>query len=876
MSFSGVLKITDGTKSVSLIATQTGVNLNEWIPAAPNLKNDGVWGNSPYTDGRILVSAAYNNILDTFQVKVTGATQDISIYNVRDLIQILVDMVDYSVDDWQLGLVSKPVWIEARSDCESETRYAYLWQWGLSIGSDPYDFPFKGSPSAIDECTLILEHGIWRDNAPNDADCLETYSYVMGPGGLRQVFEPIDDWDDAFADEDTVDIYTSPLEFGWDGGARKKKHVGIRFRDVTIPPGATIIDAYIEYTYLGTIGPGPSQNVTIYGEKDPHSAIFTTYANFMGRTRTTAFINTNGLPGLTIHARYRYLNLAGIVTEIINLAGWSSGHDMTFFLQGQNMGAGAGYEVFMNPVDDPAWPPPQLVITYLNGDVPYGISTPRCTETYAVGYHVNKQLSNVHVYVNSTNILGPNILNVQPSALVPAGPLAVGDRLYFGADFPFKNIVLNLASAGDGTVSYVWHYSTAGGPASGNLTNVVEHPFMLFSGLANTGTYLAEWDTVPYGGGWAKNVITDAFGIVTPSLYWVSIEITGITVPPVLGPSQILQPPYVTAWPFWETTAEEVGGDIDALLRFLLIQYEANYGTPVNVQDAHNHLLLGTRHCSRGLEFTPYLNCQYNQAGISNGVYAPSIYAASTEAPCGLEVQYVTAGTSAEAAIEDWTLTGAALTRQYSGVFRVFVRGYVTAGPGKVGFRCRFISPTGSFSTATIYAQTEVGYQTTMTLAGAGLGFDLVDLGTISFQAEGGLAYTSIRIMLTGQTIGAAGFNVTDLILFPVDETVLELYAISNLAAFSRTLGSEQLPFHDSTLPKEGPYSGMVRLANHDQLAYAMITKSLGSFTLENKTRMRIYFLPWTQLDGRRKGNNGVYDGRFERVQQYLLLRGDS
>ena len=76
-----VLIITDGTTSINLLNdTSMGFYLEDWTPSTAPAKDDGIWQNSPFVDGRRLAMKQYNNIIDTLTVGIEGRSPDDLIY----------------------------------------------------------------------------------------------------------------------------------------------------------------------------------------------------------------------------------------------------------------------------------------------------------------------------------------------------------------------------------------------------------------------------------------------------------------------------------------------------------------------------------------------------------------------------------------------------------------------------------------------------------------------------------------------------------------------------------------------------------------------------------------------------------------------------
>ncbi len=111
-------------------------------------------------------------------------------------------------------------------------------------------------------------------------------------------------------------------------------HTGLRFQNVIVPKGATITNAYIDFT-VGQADSGEATALTIYGEDNDEPAIFTsTNGDISGRTKTSANLNWEPPTWDTVGETKTTPNLATIVQEIVNRADWCGGDDMAFIIEG--------------------------------------------------------------------------------------------------------------------------------------------------------------------------------------------------------------------------------------------------------------------------------------------------------------------------------------------------------------------------------------------------------------------------------------------------------------------------------------------------------------------------------------------------------------
>lgn len=108
---------------------------------------------------------------------------------------------------------------------------------------------------------------------------------------------------------------------------------GLRFNNLSIPNGATITNAFLEFTAnTDAAVSGGSLIVTVQGQAADNPTTFTTANNNInGRPRTVASVAWNP-PVWTPNSIQQTSNLSGIVQELVNRPGWVSGNSMAFIL----------------------------------------------------------------------------------------------------------------------------------------------------------------------------------------------------------------------------------------------------------------------------------------------------------------------------------------------------------------------------------------------------------------------------------------------------------------------------------------------------------------------------------------------------------------
>jgi|GEM_PF-5549779 len=150
----------------------------------------------------------------------------------------------------------------------------------------------------------------------------------------------------------TVATHTKAIDFTFDFGSELV--IGLRFENLDIPPGATILSAYLQFTsFVGGAGPGDADplSLTIKGQSDTNPATFknatenpTVRNDITGRPATSAFVDWNGIPQWlpTDAAGPKQLtpDLGGIVQEVVDLSGWSQSSNALVFIIAKKSGTG--------------------------------------------------------------------------------------------------------------------------------------------------------------------------------------------------------------------------------------------------------------------------------------------------------------------------------------------------------------------------------------------------------------------------------------------------------------------------------------------------------------------------------------------------------
>ena len=173
----------------------------------------------------------------------------------------------------------------------------------------------------------------------------------------------------------SIDVTSSDLELGTDGGGYNT--VGIRFLDLPMPQGATILSADIQFTSDddNSVDNGVTNNesVIIVGHDHDDSPVFNTAdgsltgdgAGVPPLDQTSASVTWSVPPwgGNSITGPNQLTpNLSSIVQEIVDRPGWQAGNDMSFLVLEHPSFPNAEREAGTS--DDPNDTPPMLCVTY--------------------------------------------------------------------------------------------------------------------------------------------------------------------------------------------------------------------------------------------------------------------------------------------------------------------------------------------------------------------------------------------------------------------------------------------------------------------------------------------------------------------------------
>lgn len=127
----------------------------------------------------------------------------------------------------------------------------------------------------------------------------------------------------------TISINSSDLELPKDSSDQA---IGLRFTDLAIPQGATIVSASLQFE-VDEANAGDAVSLTIYAQNSDDALAFSASAgNISSRPKTTASVAWNSVADPAIDSKLNSPDITAVVQEVVNRGGWTTGSDMAFII----------------------------------------------------------------------------------------------------------------------------------------------------------------------------------------------------------------------------------------------------------------------------------------------------------------------------------------------------------------------------------------------------------------------------------------------------------------------------------------------------------------------------------------------------------------
>ncbi|WP_041714518.1 PilC/PilY family type IV pilus protein [Paraglaciecola sp. T6c] len=114
--------------------------------------------------------------------------------------------------------------------------------------------------------------------------------------------------------------------------ASSNDYIGLRFRNIALPQGAVVSNAYLEFTaYQNSSNNSASMTIRAANEADPNS--FNNYPRYLLRNKAkTASVNWSGIERWYRNRDYQSPSVASIINQLVERNDWQLGNDMVFIL----------------------------------------------------------------------------------------------------------------------------------------------------------------------------------------------------------------------------------------------------------------------------------------------------------------------------------------------------------------------------------------------------------------------------------------------------------------------------------------------------------------------------------------------------------------
>ncbi len=150
-----------------------------------------------------------------------------------------------------------------------------------------------------------------------------------------------------------VSLTSSDLELVFDSSSTGNQTIGLRFTNVTLPPGAAIVEAHVQFE-VDEVSTGSAVSLMVQGETSLNPPTFTTAPrNVSSRPRTSSSVPWSPPPWPTTHLAgpdQRTPNIAGVIQEIVSQEGWASGNSVAIIVTGSGKRTAEAFDGTRGPV----------------------------------------------------------------------------------------------------------------------------------------------------------------------------------------------------------------------------------------------------------------------------------------------------------------------------------------------------------------------------------------------------------------------------------------------------------------------------------------------------------------------------------------------
>ena len=384
--------------------------------------------------------------------------------------------------------------------------------------------------------------------------------------------------------------------------------------------------------------------------------------------------------------------------------------------------------------------------------------------------------------------------------------------------------------------------------------------------LTNTGVNALYWD---HDSQWVTRALNlDGGPAITGWFIRAVATVGGGT-----GGTQQHRDPYVVNWPYVEFQADQVGGDVSALLKGML-QNESNYDDDQNYQKYWNQISIGLRGVDRGADFSAYLPLADTQwpVGVTTAVLGGGLTTFANDvqySPRGRSLNYNPPAPLVEQPIWSITLDNT-VANQYQGRFQVYVRFHGVFTADEYSWQLRINAGyANSWWSEIMIPFPRVDVQA--------LYFGSLTFPPANVAKEENIEEIVLALWGWAEVGGLGDVDFIDVVLLPADEWLGTFYR--EYAAGGGSLDGEHYVNIDSvTAPKSQLYTPN-KLTATDYLVSIWNHISVDAFQTNTDQRMKL----WMMGQDYRAGTGHKYSPTFtggrlqiSMAQRYFSAIGDS
>ncbi|MGD8938325.1 MAG: PilC/PilY family type IV pilus protein [Gammaproteobacteria bacterium] len=236
---------------------------------------------------------------------------------------------------------------------------------------------FRNIDSNISNRTQTTDSVLWtpeawtRNTEYASTDISSVVQQIVDQSGwLEDDLVILQTFDDSGSGEREAYTYRSnsaraaKLDVAYTVGTPGKQTIGLRFRDIGVPQGATITSAVLEFTAAQSSSGTYDTGLTVQGFDDDNTEAFSESAtNITGRTGTTATVNWQP-SAWTDGDVVQTPDISDVVQEIVDRSGWCGNNAMGFRISGLDLVNRVAHSYDGNPEFAPV-----LRVTYDDTDL---------------------------------------------------------------------------------------------------------------------------------------------------------------------------------------------------------------------------------------------------------------------------------------------------------------------------------------------------------------------------------------------------------------------------------------------------------------------------------------------------------------------------